>query len=190
MSQAPLVTEPQTLRRFSWTLWKAAVLFAVIWGSGTAVDLLSKHWAFASLGMPGTYTGSPEAAHWIWQDVAGCQTSLNTGALFGMGGGQALLLALLSLLFQAGIIVYLLCGGWKSIFITVMLGMISAGICGNLYDRLGWHGLTYNGEPIYAVRDWILVMIGSYHWPNFNIADSLLVCSVILLLIQTSRSKP
>jgi len=54
-----------------------------------------------------------------------------------------------------------------------------------LYDRLGWHGLIgYAGQPIYAVRDWILCMIGSFHWPNFNIADSLLVCSVIVLLLR------
>jgi lipoprotein signal peptidase len=34
---------------------------------------------------------------------------------------------------------------------------------------------------VYAVRDWLLVMIGSYHWPNFNLADSYLVAGVILL---------
>jgi signal peptidase II len=63
--------------------------------------------------------------------------------------------------------------------------MITAGICGNLYDRLGWHGLTYGeDEPVYAVRDWILCMIGTFHWPNFNIADALLVCSVCILLIH------
>ena len=40
------------------------------------------------------------------------------------------------------------------------------------------------GEPVYAVRDWILVMIGSWPWPNFNIADSLLVLGVGILLIH------
>ena len=37
------------------------------------------------------------------------------------------------------------------------------------------------GQPIHAVRDWILVMIGDYPWPNFNIADSCLVCGAILI---------
>jgi signal peptidase II len=70
------------------------------------------------------------------------------------------------------------------------MGLISAGIIGNLYDRLAFHQLRWLDDgfhqpetPIYAVRDWILVMIGTYHWPNFNLADSYLVCGVILLAI-------
>jgi len=31
------------------------------------------------------------------------------------------------------------------------------------------------------VRDWILVMIGPYPWPNFNLADAMLVCGAALL---------
>ena len=38
------------------------------------------------------------------------------------------------------------------------------------------------GDPVYAVRDWIHVMIGTWPWPTFNIADSLLVCGAILLV--------
>jgi len=97
----------------------------------------------------------------------------------------------LSLVFLVGIAAYLLYWAWRSLFLTVVLGMITAGICGNLYDRLGWHGLVSPegheraGAPIYAVRDWILCMIGPFPWPNFNIADSLLVCSVILLLLHS-----
>jgi signal peptidase II len=65
-----------------------------------------------------------------------------------------------------------------------------AGVLGNLYDRLGFPGLRWNeardlhkiGEPVFAVRDWILVMLGTRPWPNFNIADSLLVCGAMLLV--------
>lgn len=163
----------------------------LIWIAGTALDLASKKWAFDGLGMPGEYAAGTESdsVYWLWKDVAGIQTSLNTGALFGMGTGWVHILALLSLLFQTAVIVYFALEARKSLWQTIVLGMISAGICGNLYDRLGWHGLTQEGgEPFYAVRDWILIMIGNYHWPNFNVADSLLVCSVILLLTQSFRS--
>jgi len=167
---------------------RAVCLFLVIAIAGTASDLLSKHWVFQALGMPGEYRHiEPElhAVYWIWQDVAGFQTSLNPGALFGFGAGQTTIFVVLSLIFLVGILVWLVFWAWRSLFLSIILGMITAGICGNLYDRLGWHGITDSaGQPIYAVRDWILCMIGTFPWPNFNIADSLLVCSVILLLFH------
>lgn len=79
------------------------------------------------------------------------------------------------------------------------LGCVTAGILGNLYDRLGLPGLKWNyaepplhevGDPVYAVRDWILVMIGPYGWPNFNIADSLLVCGAAMLVWHAFWAKP
>ena len=168
---------------------RAVCLFVVIALIGLAADLLTKHWVFQTLGMPGEYKFNHEpelrAVYWVWHGIAGFQTSLNTGGLFGLGQGQASILAGLSLVFLAGVLLYVLLWAWRSLFLSAVLGMIAAGIGGNLYDRLGWHGLTDPaGETIYAVRDWILCMIGTFPWPNFNIADSLLVCSVILLLLH------
>ena len=175
---------------------RAVCLFLAIAIAGLAADLLTKHWAFQALGMPGEYRWETEpelrGVYWVWQGVFGFQTALNPGALFGILAGQIALLVGLSLIFLTGIVVYLTFWAWRSSFLTVILGMITAGICGNLYDRLGWHGLIYPewyppemaGQQVYAVRDWILCMIGTFHWPNFNIADALLVCSVILLLLH------
>ena len=177
------------------TDWCCAVcLFVVIAVAGLVADLCTKHWVFQTLGMPGEYKAETEpelrAVYWVGQDVFGFQTALNTGALFGLGSGQTMLLAILSLVFLLGILGYVVCWAWQNLFLSAVLGMITAGICGNLYDRLGWHGLTdVEGEPIYAVRDWILCMIGTFSWPNFNIADSLLVCSVLLLLLHEFLKK-
>jgi signal peptidase II len=179
---------------------RAVCIFVAITCVGVAADLLTKHWVFQALGMPGEYKAAtnPELHHvyWIWQDIVGFQTSVNTGGLFGLGSKHTKAIAALSLIFLAGIIGYVLLWAWRSLFLTATLGMITAGICGNLYDRLGWHGLIYpegwenqegqslTGQHVYAVRDWIHCMIGTFPWPNFNIADSLLVCSVILLLLH------
>ena len=165
---------------------QAMCLFGAVSLAGIAADLFTKHWVFQALDTP---SGN---VYWLWQDVFGFQTSLNTGALFGIGGGQTMILVGLSLIFLAGIICYVVFWAWRSLFLSAILGMITAGICGNLYDRLGWHGLIdLEGQPIYAVRDWILCMIGTFPWPNFNIADSLLVCSVILLLLhELMQRKP
>ena len=53
-------------------------------------------------------------------------------------------------------------------------------------DAFAVHGHAL-GDPVFAVRDWILVMLGSYPWPTFNIADSMLVCGAILMVWQAFR---
>jgi len=40
------------------------------------------------------------------------------------------------------------------------------------------------------VRDWILVMIGHWPWPNFNLADSLLVVGAALLIWHAGFGQP
>jgi len=156
---------------------------------GLAVDLATKEWIFRQLGMPGE-----RPVWWIIPGVFGFQTSLNEGALFGMGQGLAPWFAGLSVIFALGILAWLFVGGAaRSWWLLISLAAVTAGIFGNLYDRLGLHGLKWHegnplhppGEPVYAVRDWILVMIGSWPRPNFNVADSLLVCGVIALVVHT-----
>ena len=70
----------------------------------------------------------------------------------------------------------------RDLLLTIALGCVTAGILGNLYDRLGLAGLSEGGQPICKVRDWILMLIFGYHWPNYNIADSLLVCGAGLVI--------
>lgn len=165
------------------------LVFVLVAGLGLTADLATKAWIFDRLGMPGE-----KPVWWLIPNVFGFQTSLNEGALFGMGQGMTPWFASLSVLFALGIVLWLFLGGAaKSWWMTISLGAITAGIFGNLYDRLGLHGLQWHersavhqvGEPVYAVRDWILVMIGRWPWPNFNIADSLLVCGVSALVIYT-----
>jgi signal peptidase II len=168
------------------------LLFFALAVLGCALDLATKSWMFRRLGV------FSRDVWWVWPDVFGFQTSLNEGALFGIGQGMAPLFALLSIVAVAGIFCWLfLAGAARSWFLTVALGCIAAGVLGNLYDRLGLHGLRWPpghpvrapGEPIHAVRDWILVMIGRWPWPNFNLADSLLVCGAVLLTWYALRAE-
>ena len=168
------------------------VLFFAIALAGCAADLCTKSWVFDRLGMPGGRTW------WIWQDRIGFQTSLNEGALFGMGQGGVPVFVTLSVLACIGILIWFFRGGAaSSLLVTIALGCVTAGILGNLYDRLGLPGLKWPpghplhqaGDLVHAVRDWILVMIGNYHWPNFNVADSMLVCGALLLVWHALRSE-
>lgn len=153
------------------------VIFFSIAVLGSLLDLTTKAWVFSWLGLPGGQT------FWIVDGVFGLQTSLNEGALFGIGQGMVWLFAVLSVAAGVGILAWLFYhGAARDWLLTIALGAIMAGILGNLFDRLGLPGITdHNGEKVFAVRDWILVCYRQFHWPNFNIADSLLVCGAATL---------
>jgi len=152
--------------------WNRYLLFGGLTIAGCGVDLWSKWAIFAWLGMPGQ-----SGHYWLIEPYFGFQTSLNEGALFGLGQGYTYWFAIFSIIAAVGIAYWLFVkkAALDSV-LTFALGLITGGIFGNLYDRLGiW------GEP--AVRDFILVQYSAdYVWPNFNIADTLLVCGAAIML--------
>jgi signal peptidase II len=163
------------------------VFFALAIGV-CAADLATKTWMFAHLGLP---TNPPAPPWWLWEGVFGFQTTLNPGALFGMGQGLWPLFAALSVGAAIGILIWLFparaAHDW---LLTIALALVTAGIFGNLYDRLGLPALVWPpgfplhvaGAPVHAVRDFILVWIHGWPWPTFNLADSALVCGAVLLV--------
>ncbi len=171
------------------------VVFFSIVVVGCLIDLATKSWIFGWLGMPRT------RPPWvIWRGFFSLTTSLNEGALFGLGQGFSLGFAALSIVAAVAIVAWLFWGRaaheWA---LTVALALIMAGIFGNLYDRLGLPGLTWNremqtdriGQPVYAVRDWLLVTVPIVRreWPVFNIADSMLVVGASLLFWHLWQSQ-
>jgi signal peptidase II len=165
-----------------------SVYFAIA-AAGCAADLATKRWVFDWLGVP------PSPTKWLWEGVLGFQTSLNPGALFGMGQGLWPVFSVVAAVAFVGILYWLFwAGAARDWLLTVSLGCISAGILGNLYDRLGLPGLTWAensiytpGERVHAVRDFALFKLGDFSWPNFNVADSLLVCGAAILLWHAFR---
>lgn len=109
----------------------------------------------------------------------------NTGVAFGMfanGGrdGSSWVLSLFGLV-ALGLI------GWlfartsaKERGLLAALAMVMGGAVGNLLDRVA------SG----AVTDFIAVYIGSYRWPDFNVADSAISIGLVLILIDSFRSRP
>lgn len=161
-------------------------LFSMLAISGAIADLWTKSAIFSWRGLPGQ-----SDIWWIVEGNFGIETAVNPGAVFGMGAGMGLLFAALSIVAGIGIITWLF---WfraaESLFLTIAMGMICGGIIGNLYDRLGmWWQPTYDPSWKSGVRDWILVRFEGVPffdpWPNFNIADSLLVVGAMMLVIQS-----
>ena len=82
-------------------------------------------------------------------------------------------------------------------WVLLALALITGGIVGNLYDRLGLPGLAWHaplsrvGRPVFAVRDWIHFRLeGIIDWPIFNLADSWLVIGAGLLVLLSLRAPP
>jgi signal peptidase II len=82
-------------------------------------------------------------------------------------------------------------------WLVVALALITGGIVGNLYDRLGLPGLEWHaplgriGDPVYAVRDWVhFTLEGIIDWPIFNLADTWLVIGAGLLVLLSFLAKP
>jgi len=165
-------------------------VFLAVAAVGLAADLATKALVFS---WDGKLTG--EVVYWWWEGHAGVQTSLNEGALFGLGQGAVALFAVVSIAAAIAIPLWLFVGraahDW---WLTVALGGVMAGVLGNLYDRLGlprevWPpGFPRAGEPVYAVRDWILWQVNDqWRWPNFNLADAFLVVGAAVLLLRALR---
>lgn len=99
----------------------------------------------------------------------------NTGAAWGIFGGQNAALTTLS------IVLLLLMVAFRRSFLSdgfshrITLGLLVGGIVGNLLDRvrLGW------------VTDFLDFHIHGYHWPAFNIADAA-ICAGVGLYVFTA----
>ncbi len=95
----------------------------------------------------------------------------NTGAAFGIFPGASGVLMIIGLGAVAAIAVVLVMLPSRSPLYTIALSGILGGAVGNLIDRVRLGGVTDFIDPT--------------HYPAFNIADSAIVLSVIVLLAYT-----
>jgi signal peptidase II len=105
---------------------------------------------------------------------------LNTGAAFSMFAESASPLAV-----RIGLIIFSVAAAAAVLFMLVRYGrhwsaasvgfaLVLGGAVGNLYDRAVLH----------YVIDFLEIHIGSYHWPDFNVADSAISVGAVLLLVE------
>jgi signal peptidase II len=103
----------------------------------------------------------------------------NKGAVFGIAAGQYHLLVTVSIVALIVILAVFLFSGTRQRLVHIALAFFAAGVCGNFYDRIFNNGM---------VRDFIDVYYRQYHWPAFNVADSLLCIGVGLMIIASFRA--
>ena len=176
-----------------WNTATGWLLFGGIAAAAAVIDLVTKSLLFARLGMPGLRPGIA-----IVPGMLTLETNLNEGALFGMGQGMGLFFAGVSVVAIAGIVAVMSRRGTRDDpWLVLALGLVTGGIIGNLYDRLGLPGLEWHapldrvGKPVLAVRDWIhFELPGIIDWPIFNLADTWLVIGAALLMLVSLRMPP
>ncbi len=137
--EAPALRDRPSHLRF----WGVVVL-------GLGLDLWSKHWAFQALGQGGGRILIP--------NVLEFHTTLNAGALFGLGKGQTSLFVLASLL-ALTLVLWMFAQCPRRRWLTqIALGAILAGALGNMYDRVfvqlhGFPDPTAPGGGRYYIQD-------------------------------------
>ncbi len=126
------------------------------------LDQLTKSAVVSSLALYEAWTPVPSlAAFFEIRHVT------NTGAAFGLFQNGSNLFVIVSFIVSAIIIYYysrLPDGKWPLRF---SLAMQLAGAVGNLIDRLRW--------------GYVVDFLDFHFWPVFNVADSCIVCGVVLL---------
>jgi len=148
---------------------KAHLIFWPMWLLGLALDLWSKRAVFAWLWPKGTAR--------IIDGVLTFQPALNDGAAFGIASGRYAFLVGVSILALIVILGVFFFGRAQQRIVQLALGLFAAGVSGNLWDRLFNEG---------RVRDFVdVVYWPGRHWHTFNVADSMLVIAVGLLILAT-----
>jgi signal peptidase II len=109
----------------------------------------------------------------------------NEGAAFSMfadsGSPHVVRIGLIvfTLTAAAAVLAGLIWLGNRITFTTVALALIFGGALGNVHDRIAYG----------SVVDFIEVHIFSYHWPDFNVADSSIVIGACLLFLDSLLPK-
>lgn len=154
---------------------KAHLIFWPISISGIILDLWSKSAVFDWL------KDKPQNTFTIIDGFLRLVLAVNDGAAFGLASGRRWLLSAISVIALITILAIFLFGGHQRRLIYIAMALFTAGICGNLYDRIFNAGL---------VRDFIdIVYWPGRHWPAFNAADSMLCVAVGLMLITCFEKK-
>lgn len=136
--------------------------------TGLAIDLATKAIAEERLSGGERVVFIPGYINFEWV--------LNPGAVFGIGAGHRWLFVSVSVL-ALGFLTWLFASSRKQPVYQIILGMLLAGVLGNLYDRV-----------MFAhVRDMIRALP---RWPDlfpyvFNVADILLVTGVGMMLVHS-----
>jgi signal peptidase II len=145
------------------------LLFLVVALAAYAADLGTKLLAVAHL--------TPDQPRDVVGGLLRLDLVRNPGAAFSTGTSYTVFLSVIAVI-AAGVVIRFGSRLGDRTW-AVALGLLLAGVCGNLTDRVF-------REPGF-LRGHVVDFLELPHWPVFNIADMLIDAAVIMIVIQTWR---
>jgi signal peptidase II len=152
------------------SLTAAHLIFWPVFIIGFAADLWSKYAAFNWLSsmFPQRYSIIDGLFQFVLVE--------NSGAAWGIAANKTMTLVVISIVAVIIVFAIFFLGRKLQLAGVLALGLFAAGICGNLYDRLFNNG---------SVRDFLDFYYKDWHFPAFNLADSMLTVAVFILILMT-----
>lgn len=151
--------------RLPWLLLISAAVYAA--------DQISKIWVSHLIPVGGAIPVLPRIlriTHWT-NEGAAFSIFADAGSPFAVRWGLVSFASLMAV----GVLALMIYWGSRMRIATVALALIFGGALGNVHDRVAFG----------SVIDFIEVHIFSYHWPDFNIADSAIVTGACLLILDS-----
>jgi signal peptidase II len=184
-------------RPFAHTLLSPAAVarFVITTAVGLGLDLWTKSLAVAKLSPD---PSNPFERPPVYVAIRGWlqfEYVSNPGAVFGIAPGHRMIFLGVSVL-AIGFLTYLFSGSAKRPVYQIILGLLLAGVLGNLYDRIVYSRVR---DMIHALPGWTwphsihdkLTFLPNEVFPYiFNVADSLLCVGVVLMLIYSFFNAP
>ncbi len=180
----------------------ALARFALVTVLGLGLDLWVKVASFKHL-LIAQYTladGTIKAEsrdYTLIKNILNLHVTVNQGAVFGIGEGYRWVFVIVSVL-AIGLLTYLFAASGKQRFYQFLLGLLLAGVLGNMYDRIAFGyvrdmiyafpGVTY-GDVLHSLAPSSIANRELFPW-IFNIADSMLCVGVFLMLCYSFFHKP
>jgi signal peptidase II len=155
--------------RNRWALFAVVAIVIVI------ADQLSKLWIDATFAVTSVHPlpGQPQPTPVLGEFVR-IAKNYNSGGIFGLFGNTAAILALSSTVVIGLIAVYQWREGTRSAWpLSLALGLLFGGAIGNFIDRV----------RLGAVIDFVDMGIGGWRFYTFNVADSAISVSLLLLIL-------
>jgi len=148
---------------------RLTLLFAAVAATAYVIDLVTKLLAVSQL------SGRPDVD--LVGELLVLHLTRNAGAAFSTGTEYTVALSCVAMV--AVLVVIWLSRRVGSVGWAVALGLLLAGVCGNLTDRLFRSPGPMRGHVI----DFVMLP----HWPVFNVADMCINAAAVLILVQASR---
>jgi signal peptidase II len=159
---------------------------------GVGLDLWTKNYSFAHLARADAppIDGRPRVVEFVkgWVQF---EITTNHGAVFGLGQGQKVLFLVVSVV-AIGFLSWLFATSKRQRVYQFILGMLLAGVLGNMYDRIVY---GYVRDMIHALPGWKWPgawQLGGYPGNGrevfpfiFNVADILLCVGVFLMIVYS-----